>query len=237
MTKIFIDAGHGGTDSGAIGHGLKEKDLTLKIALKMKQLLSAFQVDVKLSRESDKTLSLDERTELANKWKADYLVSVHINAGGGEGYEDFIYEKLSSNSETSKLRTVLHNEISSKIGMKNRGKKKANFHMLRESKMPSILTENGFIDNEGDTKKLKTESFLDKVAEGHVNGLVKAFNLKKKETPKNTGNVTHIIQMGETLYGIAERYNVKISEVMKANPQIEHPNRIYAGNTVKIPKK
>lgn len=242
MTKIYLDAGHGGSDSGAVGNGLKEKDLTLKLVLKMKELLSNYQVDVKLSRESDKTLSLPERTNDANKWGADYLVSVHINAGGGEGYEDFIYEKLDAKSQSSKLRNIMHSEIVPQMDMKNRGKKKANFHMLRESNMASILTESGFIDNVGDAKKLKSDAYLNKVALGHVNGLVKAFELKpkkeqpKKEQPKQV-YVKHTVKMGETLYKISSRYNVLISDIMKANPKIENPNKIFTGTILNIPKK
>lgn len=83
MVKIFIDPGHGGTDSGAVGNGLKEKDLTLKISKKIKEKLANYEnVQIKLSRESDQTLSLPQRTNMANAWGANYLISVHINAGG-----------------------------------------------------------------------------------------------------------------------------------------------------------
>ena len=90
MVKIFIDPGHGGTDPGAVGNGLLEKDLTLSISLKIRNLLNGYEnTQVKLSRDKDITLSLKERTDMANAWGADYLLSVHINAGGGTGYEDF----------------------------------------------------------------------------------------------------------------------------------------------------
>ena len=179
--KIYIDAGHGGTDSGAIGNGLKEKDLTLNIALKIKSLLAKYQVDVRLSRETDETLSLTYRTNDANRWGADFLLSVHIKAGGGEGYEDYIFNKLSDSSTSGKIRSVIHEQITMIVYMKNRGMKKDNFHMLRESNMSSMLTENGFIDNVKDANKLKLESYLLIIALGHVNGLVKAFGLKPKQ--------------------------------------------------------
>ena len=182
MVKVYIDPGHGGVDSGAVGHGLKEKDLTLKIALKMKKLLSSYNVDVKLSRETDKTITLSERTRDANRWKADLFVSLHINAGGGTGYEDYIYIGLGK-GKTSDIRDIVHSEIVKAIGseIKIRGKKKANFHVLRETVMSSILTENLFIDNKQDAEKLKDDKFLEKVAQGHVNGIVKALSLKKKK--------------------------------------------------------
>src|SRR5690625_6971829 len=90
MTKIYIDAGHGGNDPGASGNGLREKDLTLTIAKKVQALLKDY-ATVRMSRTTDKTLSLTQRTNDANSWGADYFLSIHINAGGGTGYEDYIY--------------------------------------------------------------------------------------------------------------------------------------------------
>lgn len=181
MVKIFIDPGHGGTDPGAGANSLLEKYLTLAISLRIRALLEDYEnVQVKLSRDDDTTLSLKQRTDMANKWGADYLISVHINAGGGQGYEDFIYNDASSASIAR--QNVMHAEITKYLGMTDRGEKRGNLHMVRESKMPAILTENGFIDNAADATKLKQSSFIDKIAQGHVDGLVKIFGLKKKET-------------------------------------------------------
>lgn len=200
MIKIFIDVGHGGSDPGASGYGLKEKDLTLKISKKIAAILKSYNVDVKLSRTTDKTLSLTQRTAMANKWGADYLLSVHINAGGGTGYEDFIYNGAVS-KKTAELRDVIHSEIVKELHtVRNRGKKKANFHMVRESKMPAMLSENLFIDTKADATLLGTDSYLDKIALGHANGLIKAFGLSKgadkpskptvKPPKKETGSTT-----------------------------------------------
>lgn len=183
MTKIYIDAGHGGTDPGASGNGLREKDLTLKISKKIADILTEYEVDVKLSRTTDKALSLKQRTADANKWGADYLLSVHINAGGGTGYEDFIYNGGVS-ANTVKYRDTIHDEVVKQLGnVRNRGKKRANFHMVRDSRMPAMLSENLFIDTKADADLLKNDSYLNKIALGHANGLIKAFNLKKKAKP------------------------------------------------------
>lgn len=182
MVKIFIDPGHGGSDSGAKGYGLLEKDLTLAISLKIRDLLTNYQnVQVRMSRDSDKTLALTQRTQMANAWGADYLISVHINAAGGTGYEDYIFSRASSTSVQHQI--IMHAEIMKQIDLFDRGKKRANFHMVRESKMPAILTENGFIDHPNDAAKLKQSSFIEKIAQGHVNGLVKIFNLQAKPNP------------------------------------------------------
>src|SRR4051794_5294066 len=159
MLKLFLDPGHGGTDSGAVGNGLREKDLTLDIALRIRDLLinNYNDVVVRISRTTDITRSLAERTNDANAWGANYYLSIHINAfnGTASGYEDYIHDSLSDTSLTAQYRNILHEEVIKVNGLFDRGKEKANFHVLRESNMPAMLSENGFIDNVSDTEKLK----------------------------------------------------------------------------------
>ncbi|MBB5325213.1 N-acetylmuramoyl-L-alanine amidase [Anoxybacillus tepidamans] len=132
------------------------------------------------TRTDDRFLELSERAAIANKLKADYFISVHINAGGGTGFESYIYNGNVSNA-TVAYQNVIHAEIMKAIGgVKDRGKERANYAVLRETKMPALLTENLFIDNASDAAKLKSEQFLLQVAHGHVQGIVKAFGLKKK---------------------------------------------------------
>lgn len=180
--KIMIDPGHGGSDPGAVGNGLKEKDLTLQIAIKTKDYLDKHYTGhiTRLTRQGDDTLSLNARTNMANEWGADYFLSIHVNAGGGSGYEDFIYNGIVQ-AETSRLRDIIHDLTSKAVDWRNRGKKKANFHVLRETRMPAMLTENGFIDNKSDSDKLKQNSTINAIAKAHAEGLAKAFNLPKKE--------------------------------------------------------
>lgn len=193
MKKIYIDPGHGGKDSGAIGYGLKEKDVTLKIGLYTRDFLNNNyeNLAVKMSRTKDGTISLKQRTDDANKWGADVLVSIHCNAfnGKAKGYEDYIYNGLGSNSKTQQLQNIMHEEIS-KLFSTDRGKKKANFHMLRESKMHAILTENGFIDNKEDNDFLKKDANLKKLGEAHAKGIAKFLGLKKKGSNKETDSKT-----------------------------------------------
>ncbi|MFS0654836.1 N-acetylmuramoyl-L-alanine amidase [Bacillus sp. 179-C3.3 HS] len=180
MVKIFIDPGHGGTDSGAAANGLFEKNITLQIALFLRDiLLSEYDgVSVRLSRSIDQSVTLSERTNAANRWGADYFVSIHINAGGGTGFESYVYPGVSA--PTTTYRNTLHNEITRSIEFADRGKKTANFHVLRETSMSAILTENGFIDTTADANKLRNASFLQRIARAHATGLEKAFQLKKR---------------------------------------------------------
>lgn len=240
MVKIFIDPGHGDNDPGAVANGLKEKDLTLKIAKKIQSLLSEYErVSVKLSRITDVYLPLSERADLANKWGADYFISVHINSGGGTGFESYIYNG-SVSSATIAYQNVMHQEIMRAIGnVKDRGKKRANFAVVRETKMPAILTENLFIDHSADASKLKSDSFLSQIAFGHVQGIVKAFGLKKSgsSTSKpnnNTSSGTYTVKKGDTLSEIAQKYGTTVSKLVSLN-HIKDPDKIYVGQKIKLP--
>jgi N-acetylmuramoyl-L-alanine amidase len=177
MIKIFIDPGHGGSDPGAVGNGLQEKDVALDIAKRLAKKLEEYDgVEVRLSRTDDRFISLADRANMANDWGADYFISDHVNAAGGEGYECYIFNGNVSDA-TKDNQDAMNTEIVKVTEWFNRGKKRANFAVLRQTNMPAILTENGFIDNSNDAKKLKDSAFLDKIAQGHANGIAKIFNL------------------------------------------------------------
>ena len=212
MSKIvMLDAGHGGHDSGAVGNGLREKDLTLRMALRVRDILqqSYEGVIVRMTRTTDKYLSLAERTRMANNAKANYFFSFHINAGGGTGYEDFIWNKLATNSATDKSRQKVHNAVKpvlSKYGIRNRGMKKANFHVLRETLMQAVLVETLFIDNANDAKLLKNNNFIEDICQAYAKGIADVLGAKKKAakpapTPKptptpNTSGKLYRVQVG-----------------------------------------
>ncbi|WP_160725518.1 N-acetylmuramoyl-L-alanine amidase [Bacillus sp. USDA818B3_A] len=193
--KLYLDPGHGGNDPGAQGNGLNEKNVTLDIALKLRSiLLNQYEgVEVKMSRTTDITKSLSARTSEANNWGADFYLSIHINSGGGQGYEDYIYSGLSDSSTTAHYQDLIHAEVMKLNSLQDRGQKKANFHVLRESNMPALLTENGFIDNAHDAALMKLSSWRQNVAQGHANGLARAFNLKRKAADPGTGTLYKVI--------------------------------------------
>src|SRR4051812_43490167 len=111
--KLYLDPGHGGTDTGAQGNELNEKDITLDIALKIRTILlnNYGNVEIMISRTSDISKSLPERTNEANTWGADFYLSIHINVGGGTGYEDYIHTGTSDASREANFQDILHAEV------------------------------------------------------------------------------------------------------------------------------
>ena len=105
---IYLDAGHGGKDGGASANGIKEKDITLKIVLKMKKMLEAYECRVELSREKDEYMTLDARTDKANLLRADCLISVHCNSAttpSAKGFESYRFP--TANTATTAFQKLI----------------------------------------------------------------------------------------------------------------------------------
>jgi N-acetylmuramoyl-L-alanine amidase len=215
--KVYIDAGHGGKDPGAQGNGLKEKDVTLDISKRIKKHLEGYEgVTVYMSRTNDTYPSLSARTNDANRKKADLLISVHVNAGGGEGYETWIYTKVGAS--TKDFANDVHKKImETKVFTKDRGIKAGNLHMVRESAMEAILLEFGFIDNKSDASKLKSSTNKDKLAKSVAQGVAAHKGLKAKKTSapskSNGGGKLYYVQVGAfSDYDNAERLSKKVKK-------------------------
>ena len=228
MFKLFLDPGHGGSDPGAVGNGIQEKDITLKIATKIRDFLLNEYSDVYIlmSRTGDTYPTLSDRTNAANSWGANYFLSIHINAGGGTGFESFVYPGVGT--PTTTYQSTIHNEVMKLNQLSDRGKKQSNLHVLRESNMPALLTENGFIDNANDAAKMKSDSWITDVARGHVNGLAKAFNLQKK-----SGAVYHTVIAGDTVYSLSRQYGSTIQQIRDWNG-LDANYTIYVGQVLRV---
>lgn len=183
MTKIVIDPGHGGKDPGAVGNGLQEKNITLAISKKVAELLKAQKLNVILTRTIDKFIDLTpERTP-----KCDLSISIHVNAGGGQGLETWV-SLFNQPAKSKQLGQAIQNNILKLVPFRNRGlKTRANsknnadyLYMLRNAKGVPVLVECGFIDNAADANILKTPSNLTKIAEGIANGVQEYLGIKKE---------------------------------------------------------
>src|SRR5699024_12512836 len=134
--------------------------------------------------------------------------------------------RLSSNSNAGKLQAKLNAEIS-KHFTKNRGKKKANFHVCRESRMPAVLTENGFIDNKTDANILKKESNLKKIGQAHAIGIAKYFGLKKKK--KGGLTVSEAKKLQEQINELKDALNKKEKKQIETESTRRHETKKKEG--------
>lgn len=178
---VVIDPGHGGIDSGARGNGLLEKDPNLEIALKIGKLLEKKGIEVEYTRTTDKTVGLEERSEIANKLNAALFVSVHNNSTLGgpdkQGTETHYYapvndpELFLQKAERERLATIIQKHMMNKLKRVNRGVKHSNFSVLRNTKMPSVLCEIVFVSNPEEARLLKQPYFKNLAAEAIATGI------------------------------------------------------------------
>lgn len=197
---LFLDPGHGGTDPGAVGNGIKEKDIVLDICKRIETGLKVYQdLKVVLTRTTDVFVPLAERTQAANHANADLLLSVHCNSStnpAGNGFESYVY--TTPGAASTAMQNVLHAEIFRAIGggIVDRGKMQKNLHMLRESKMKSVLTENLFISNPKEAALLADAATRQKIADGHILGLEKFLGLKRAAQPPPITEKLWTVQVG-----------------------------------------
>lgn len=172
--KISIDAGHGGSEVGAIGClGTKEKDVNLEIAQNLKNKLVALGADVFMTREDDSYVGLNERVEKSNYFDADIFLSIHNNS-----LPDSLADKDASGTETyyfypqsKELAKILAESISQSTGFRNNGTKGQSFAVVRNTQSIAVLIEIGYMINPDDNYKIITKNFQDKITDGIIDGL------------------------------------------------------------------
>ncbi len=171
---IVVDAGHGGYDSGAVGFsGTLEKNINLSIALKLAELLKNAGYEVLLTRSDDTFIPLAERSVIANKAGAGMFISIHCNASDlhdGYGIETYTQKELykpvfEHQEECIYLAALVQKELVEALGLHDRGIKKKNLSVCRETNAPAILIETAFIDNQNEELLLNDQAFQDKAAE------------------------------------------------------------------------
>ena len=168
---IVLDPGHGGSDPGAVGNGLYEKNLTLDIALRTKSYMDAnYPATTYLTRSTDTYLTLDQRTSFANSRGASFFVSMHINSystSTPNGLEVYHYPGV---SDGQSLATNIYNKLKPSFSTL-RGVKTAEFYVLKYTYMAAALGETGFISNPTDASKLGTTTFRQQLAQQYADGM------------------------------------------------------------------
>lgn len=163
---VVIDVGHGGHDHGNLTNNVKEKDVVLNIALKIKDLAQDSNIDIVLTRESDEFLSLKDRVEFINAQKPVYTISLHTNGNEDKktrGFEVFINKNTSQATTSVALAELFSNELAE--ALPNRGIKQASFYILKHVTTPAIILELGFLTNSKDSKYLNSENGQNDIAE------------------------------------------------------------------------
>jgi hypothetical protein len=185
MFKICLDPGHGGYDSGAVGNDLEEKNITLDICLRLKPLLEHKGFSVVLTRDGDYApgnlegqlnAELQKRCDIADAFQANAFISVHVNSSditSPSGVEILV---AGLGGEAEKLANRILPYLVG-LGEGNRHVKVQNVLVLKNTAMPAILTENGFISNEEDAKRLADPDYRQKIAEAHMMGICDHFNI------------------------------------------------------------
>lgn len=199
--NVCIDPGHGGYDPGACGNGLREKDITLAIAQQLTPLLVYNGIATAITRtgdyapghiENNLDTELEQRVKISDNYGADLFVSIHVNSGGGTGQEVLI---SGTGGKAEAAAQKMLNQIQKVSGWSNRGVKVQNVLVLRETKCPAILTENGFIDSVSDAAKLKDPAFIQSLAVAHAKGICDYFGISYKEPAPTVDKTTQAINL------------------------------------------
>lgn len=169
---VAIDPGHGGGDPGAIGvGGLKEKDVVSAIAYDVAKILEASGVQVVLTRSDDREIDLEPRVQIAQRANSDIFVSIHANSISLErpevnGLETYYY------SSGNRLAQVIHDAIMRQLSMIDRGVRQARFYVLRNTSMPAVLVETGFVTGAQDAQNFSDPAWRAQMSQAIAQGIV-----------------------------------------------------------------
>ncbi len=172
---VVLDPGHGGFDPGAVGpNGLTEAEVALDISHRAAALLQESGFDVIMTRSDDSFVSLSERAEIANRAGAEIFVSVHSNAAARPAVGGLeTYYGRGRESDSYYLARTMQNSMVNKLELTDRGVKTDRFTVIRETEMPAVLLEIGFLSNLEEERLLRSSSFREKAAESIAEGIQK----------------------------------------------------------------
>ena len=172
---VVIDPGHGGPDPGAIGiGGLRESDVVLDVSKRVKKLLSVKGVKVRLTRNNEVDLDLPPRVSIANRTDADIFVSIHANASRGKrrdinGLETFYYTGWRGRLLAKKIQKQI---LKVSPGSPDRGVRQGRFFVIKNTRMPAVLVEIGFLTGRLDARRLEKSIHRKRIAYAITNGIL-----------------------------------------------------------------
>lgn len=175
--KVVLDAGHGGSDYGAIREGMNEKDITLDVTQRVASILKSKGYKVALTRKDDTFVSLQDRVTFSEDEEPEIFVSIHVNSAVAtepKGIETHYYHDYSN-----ELAKVVHSHLAKEIDTKDRGLFKSKFYVINHTTVPAILCEIGFISNEEERNELVSDSRKQKTAKAIADGIIEYLKIKK----------------------------------------------------------
>jgi N-acetylmuramoyl-L-alanine amidase len=185
--KIMLDAGHGYNTPGKRSpDGLREYEFTRAVANYARGMLETYKdVNVYFSHSDERDVPLSDRTNAANRLGVNLFVSIHANAYGStwnnaNGIETYVY--VTKPPKSFELAQKIQRQLITATGLRNRGVKTADFHVLRETKMDAVLIECGFYTNPEEVKLLRSEAYRRTCAEAITKAIVEQYNLVKEKT-------------------------------------------------------
>ncbi|WP_346889093.1 cell wall-binding repeat-containing protein [Clostridium sp. UBA1056] len=225
--RVFIDAGHGGTEPGASGYGLVEKDLTLSIALKVQRLLENKGVEVVMRRTTDTFLNFRDISSVANNSGADAFASIHINSAAVPNAYGIETYYAPNRMDSKPLADSVQKQLISTTGAYDRGVRTNDFNVVKDTKMPSILAECGFISNRDEAIKMGTNSYQELLASSIANGI---YNYLEANIvlPSTAGERIYGATRFETSYLTAKKGWTAADTVIIAQGMI-YPDALCAG--------
>ncbi len=179
---IVVDPGHGGNNPGAVGNVGRESDNNLAVGLKLRDRLRQAGAKVVMTRETDRNVAavgsslgqeLQARLDIAERNGADIFVSVHSNSNSNPSIAGAM--TFYPSGKSSKLAQEVQSSLVRETGAVDKGTQPATYYVLRNAAMPAILVEMGFMSNNAEAAKLRSDAYRNKVAQGIFNGIVKYF--------------------------------------------------------------
>ena len=223
MKKVVIDAGHGGSDGGAVGNGIVEKDLNLEISQYMSNRLDELGIESTLIRDSDVTIEPNERVrkvvEPYGSGDDVLVISNHINAGGGQGSE-IIYALRDSDTFSKRIATELENsgrEVRKYYQRRYPSDSSKDYYFIHRNTgdTEAVIVEYGFLDNSTDAGLLK--NYWKDYVEAVVKAIAGYVGVPYSYTGPMLNENYYIVQSGDSLWSISKRFELSVDKLKDIN--------------------